>query len=253
MNSPATARVTDDPKRAFVLDTSVLMHDPTCLFRFDEHDIHIPMIVLEELDAGKKGMSESARNARQVSRFLDELLQGASKEEIDSGLDLPAGLRVNGDTTERGGRLFFQTRPAAAPEASHTLSGHIADNTILAIALALQAEQPGSMVALVSKDINLRIKATVLGVHAEDYYNDKTLDDLRRSVHRRRRTACKLLGEPCKRHGIMAGGRTDAVPGHRPGGRRLALPAISVLGGRQWIRGDGAVGGGRDGGNRNRR
>ena len=178
MNSPATAGVTDDPKRAFVLDTSVLMHDPTCIFRFDEHDIHIPMIVLEELDAGKKGMSESARNARQVSRFLDELLQGASKEEIDSGLDLPAGLRVNGDTTERGGRLFFQTRPAAAPAASHTLSGHIADNTILAIALALQAEQPGSMVALVSKDINLRIKATVLGVHAEDYYNDKTLDDL---------------------------------------------------------------------------
>jgi len=178
LNSPATAGVTDDPKRAFVLDTSVLMHDPTCIFRFDEHDIHIPMIVLEELDAGKKGMSESARNARQVSRFLDELLQGASKEEIDSGLDLPAGLRVNGDTTERGGRLFFQTRPAAAPAASHTLSGHIADNTILAIALALQAEQPGSMVALVSKDINLRIKATVLGVHAEDYYNDKTLDDL---------------------------------------------------------------------------
>ena len=178
MNSPATAGVTDDPKRAFVLDTSVLMHDPTCIFRFDEHDIHIPMIVLEELDAGKKGMSESARNARQVSRFLDELLQGASKEEIDSGLDLPAGLRVNGDTTERGGRLFFQTRPAAAPAASHTLSGHIADNTILAIALALQTEQPGSMVALVSKDINLRIKATVLGVHAEDYYNDKTLDDL---------------------------------------------------------------------------
>jgi PhoH-like ATPase len=74
--------------------------------------------------------------------------------------------------------LFFQTRPAAAPAASHTLSGQIADNTILAIALALQAEQPDSTVALVSKDINLRIKATVLGVHAEDYYNDKTLDDL---------------------------------------------------------------------------
>ncbi len=178
MNSSSTDRVSDDPKRAFVLDTSVLMHDPTCIFRFDEHDIHIPMIVLEELDAGKKGMSESARNARQVSRFLDELLQGASKEEIDCGLDLPAGLRVNGDTTKRGGRLFFQTRPAAAPIASRTLSGHIADNTILAMALALQAEQPDATVALVSKDINLRIKATVLGVHAEDYYNDKTLDDL---------------------------------------------------------------------------
>ena len=178
MTSSTTKGVSDDPKRAFVLDTSVLMHDPTCIFRFDEHDIHIPMIVLEELDAGKKGMSESARNARQVSRFLDELLQGASKDEIDNGLELPAGIRPNGAAKERSGRLFFQTRPAAAPAASHTLSGQIADNTILAIALALQAEQPDSTVALVSKDINLRIKATVLGVHAEDYYNDKTLDDL---------------------------------------------------------------------------
>ena len=60
-------------RRIFLLDTNVLMHDPTCIFRFEEHDIFIPMIVLEELDAGKKGVSESARNVRQVSRVLDEL------------------------------------------------------------------------------------------------------------------------------------------------------------------------------------
>jgi PhoH-like ATPase len=178
LNVASKVGVTDDPKRVFVLDTSVLMHDPTCIFRFDEHDIHVPMVVLEELDAGKKGMSEAARNARQVSRFLDELLQGATKEQIDAGLELPAGTRLNGYAKERTGRLFFQTRAATAPVVSDTLPGHVADNTILAIALALQSERPDATVALVSKDINLRIKATILGVHAEDYYNDKTLDDL---------------------------------------------------------------------------
>src|SRR3954452_21345500 len=76
-------------RRLFVLDTNVLMHDPTAIFRFDEHDIFIPMIVLEELDNGKKGVSEAARNVRQVSRFLDELMANANKEQIDQGLPLP--------------------------------------------------------------------------------------------------------------------------------------------------------------------
>ncbi|MEA3174023.1 MAG: PhoH-like ATPase, partial [Gammaproteobacteria bacterium] len=64
----AKARHGKSPRRIFVLDTNVLMHDPTSIFRFEEHDIYIPMTVLEELDAGKKGLSESARNVRQVSR-----------------------------------------------------------------------------------------------------------------------------------------------------------------------------------------
>ena len=75
-------------KKLFVLDTNVLMHDPTALFRFQEHDIFIPMIVLEELDRSKKGLSELARNVRQVSRFLDELIQGANQEIIDNGIPL---------------------------------------------------------------------------------------------------------------------------------------------------------------------
>src|SRR6186713_125649 len=74
------------PRRIFVLDTNVLMHDPTAIFRFDEHDVYIPMIVLEELDAGKKGLSEAARNVRQVSRFLDELMENSTKSQIDKGL-----------------------------------------------------------------------------------------------------------------------------------------------------------------------
>ena len=75
-------------KRIYVLDTNVLMHDPTALFRFEEHDVFIPMTVLEELDAAKKGTSETSRNARQVSRFLNELIETGNGHHIDDGLEL---------------------------------------------------------------------------------------------------------------------------------------------------------------------
>ncbi len=75
-------------RRIFVLDTNVLMHDPAALFRFQEHDIYLPMVVLEELDASKKGLSEDSRNVRQVSRFLDELIGGLSHAEIEKGIRL---------------------------------------------------------------------------------------------------------------------------------------------------------------------
>ncbi len=163
-------------RRIFVLDTNVLMHDPTAIFRFEEHDIYIPMIVLEELDAGKKGVSEAARNVRQVSRFLDELMVGATKTAIDQGIELPTAKIGNGKKKAAHGRLFFQTRKLASvlPD---TLPGHGADNEILAQALALQKEFSTARVTLVSKDINLRIKASIIGVHTEDYYSDKTIED----------------------------------------------------------------------------
>ena len=163
--------------RIFVLDTNVLMHDPTAIFRFDEHDVHLPMVVLEELDAGKKGMSEASRNVRQVSRFVDELVGGVTKDQIDAGIALPGDFRVNGDDDRQSGHLFFQTRHSESllPD---SLPGHHADNTILEYCLSLREEHPDASVTLVSKDINLRIKSTILGVYAEDYFNDKTLDDL---------------------------------------------------------------------------
>ena len=164
-------------RRLFVLDTNVLMHDPTSIFRFQEHDIFIPMVVLEELDRGKKGMSEVARNARQTSRFLDSLMGGASKQEIDRGLPLPTpGHLRNGEAVDPG-HLFFQTRHLPDPLPDN-LPGSMPDNNILGTALALQQEYPTSSVTLVSKDINLRIKAALLGIRAEDYYNDKVLDDV---------------------------------------------------------------------------
>ncbi|HEY2591433.1 MAG TPA: PhoH family protein [Steroidobacteraceae bacterium] len=161
--------------RLFVLDTNVLMHDPTAIFRFEEHDIYLPMVVLEELDAHKKGLSEASRNVRQVSRFLDDMIRGATKEEIDRGLELPAAFSGNHGKKPSSGRLYFQTRQleTTLPE---SLPGQVVDNAILAQTLALQRENPGR-VTLVSKDINLRIKASVLGIQAEDYYSDKTLED----------------------------------------------------------------------------
>ncbi|MDX9765828.1 MAG: PhoH family protein [Ectothiorhodospiraceae bacterium] len=163
-------------KRLFVLDTNVLMHDPTALFRFQEHDIFLPMVVLEELDRGKKGVSEVARNARQVSRFVDELMSDASHEEIARGLPIISS-GLTDSQFGSSGKLFFQTRvmPAHLPQ---SLPGNTPDNTILGTALALQQERPDIDVTLVSKDINLRIKAAVLGIHAEDYYNDQVLDDV---------------------------------------------------------------------------
>ena len=164
-------------KRLFILDTNVLMHDPTALFRFQEHDVFLPMVVLEEMDAGKKGVSEVARNVRQVSRFLDELMRDIGADKIEQGIPLnDRGLLEDLDT-EKFGRLFFQTHmlSAALPDA---LAGNKPDNNILGTALALQNEHPDVTVTLVSKDINLRIKAAVLGIHAEDYYNDQVLEDV---------------------------------------------------------------------------
>jgi len=163
-------------KRLFVLDTNVLMHDPTALYRFNEHDIFLPMVVLEELDAGKKGLSEVSRNVRQVSRTLDDLmLQAGDTEAMTNGIQLP---NTNGDDNNvSSGRLFFQTSQMDQ-DLPKELPGSKADNEILGVAMSLQKMKSNVTVTLVSKDINLRIKATVLGIHAEDYYNDKVLDDV---------------------------------------------------------------------------
>ncbi len=168
-------------RRLFVLDTNVLMHDPSAIFRFQEHDVYLPMVVLEELDANKKGLSEASRNVRQVSRFLDDLMRGATKDEIDAGLPLENLFGANGKgsfdrNARQPGRLFFQTRQLASALPDY-LPGHGVDNAILAMTLALQALHHEARVTLVSKDINLRIKAAVVGVHAEDYYSDKTIED----------------------------------------------------------------------------
>ena len=159
------------PSKLFVLDTNVLMHDPMSLFRFEEHDIFLPMIVLEELDGHKKGMTEVARNARQVSRSLDALA-GAH------GADMAKGLKLS--TTghpEAGGCLFFQTTPLDNQLPLNLPQGK-ADNQILSVVHSLRQQHAPREVVLVSKDINMRVKARALGLATDDYQNDKTLDDL---------------------------------------------------------------------------
>ncbi len=158
------------PTKLFVLDTNVLMHDPMCLFRFEEHDIFLPMIVLEELDGHKKGMSEVARNARQTSRTLDALA-GAQGADIAKGLSLD----TTGHTEARGS-LLFQTRPLDYTLPMSLPQGK-ADNQILGVVEALRKEQAPREVVLVSKDINMRVKARALGLLTDDYQNDKTLED----------------------------------------------------------------------------
>lgn len=156
-------------RKLFVLDTNVLMHDPSSLFRFEEHDVYLPMMTLEELDNHKKGMSEVARNARQVSRTLDALV--AHVGEMSAGL--PLASQGNRDAL---GRLYFQTTLTHIEPVEGLPVGK-ADNQILGVVRALQKERQDRQVVLVSKDINMRIKAHALGLPAEDYFNDQVLED----------------------------------------------------------------------------
>lgn len=172
VNTPVKPKrvVRTGPPSLFVLDTNVLMHDPSSLFRFSEHDLFLPMTTLEELDNHKKGMTEVARNARTVSRSLDQLVAGTSGT-LDNGI--PLNKLGNKDVS---GRLFFQTKltthglPEGLPEGK-------GDNQILAVVSELQKNHKDQEVVLVSKDINMRIKARALGLPAEDYFNDQVLED----------------------------------------------------------------------------
>ena len=172
VKSPASRKAdTSGAAKMFVLDTNVLMHDPTSLFRFEEHDVYLPMMTLEELDNHKKGMSEVARNARQVSRTLDALIANTDDDAIEIGI--PLAKLGNKDAK---GRLHFQTRLNAAALPEGLPSGK-ADNQILGVVRALEADSEGRAIVLVSKDINMRIKARALGLAAEDYFNDHVLED----------------------------------------------------------------------------
>lgn len=166
--SKARPRLAKLERKLFVLDTNVLLHDSNSLFKFEEHDIFLPMIVLEELDHQKKGLSEVARNARQVSRYLEGLV---GEQALDHEIHLD-GL----GNTEALGSVLFQTTalhtvlPIALPDGK-------ADNAILGVVHALTELHPNRSVVLVSKDINMRLKAKALSLHAEDYRHDHVLDD----------------------------------------------------------------------------
>ena len=159
----------DGKNQLYVLDTHVLLHDPTSIFRFQEHDIYLPMMTLEELDNHKSGMTDVARNARQVSRTLDGILQNL-EGPIDKGI--PLETLNHGEAT---GRLFIQTKPFDVK--LPMLPQGKADNQILSVVEGLKESVKDRDVVLVSKDINMRLKAAALNLVAEDYYNDKMIED----------------------------------------------------------------------------
>jgi PhoH-like ATPase len=146
-------------KKAFVLDTNVLLHDPGALFRFQDNDVMLPITVVEELDRFKRKPDETGRNARQVSRKLDTLRQ---QGQLTDGIVLPGG----------GSLQVFLCHKETLEDLPPELEGDRGDNAILAVALDLKRHCPHPVV-LVSKDTNLRIKADVLGLMAQDYETDK--------------------------------------------------------------------------------
>lgn len=151
-------------KKVFVLDTNVLLHDPAAIFHFQEHEVVIPIVVIEEIDTFKKDQTEIGRNARNVSRQLDKLRALGN---------LAAGVPLEG-----GGSLKVDVAHHPLDLTITTLDKHKADNQILACALALLGTRKEKVV-MVSKDTNLRIKADALGLSAEDYTTDRVaLDEL---------------------------------------------------------------------------
>ncbi|GBG14358.1 PhoH-like ATPase [Novimethylophilus kurashikiensis] len=156
------------PQKQYVLDTNVLLHDPTSLYRFEEHDVYIPLVVLEELDRHKKGTADIARNARQVTRQLDTILLDGSMEE---GFSLSGA--SNGVAT---GRLYFRSaEDCETADKLPALEQDKADNQILACAMCLLKTHGNTV--LVTKDINLRVKALACDIPAQDYRSDKVLSD----------------------------------------------------------------------------
>lgn len=156
--------------KMFVLDTNVMMHDPHSLFRFAEHDVFLPMVTLEELDNNKKGTTDVARNARQTSRFLDQIVTAS---DIDKGF--PLSSFNSGHAT---GRLFMQTpKMPASTSFPQFLVDTKNDNQILAVVEGLRKQFSGRDIVLVSKDINMRVKARAAGMVAEDYQNDMVMED----------------------------------------------------------------------------
>jgi len=152
-------------RKIYVLDTNVLIHDPHALSRFDEHDVVLPIVVLEEMDKVKRGFDELARNVREASRQLEELSKGCA--DLKDGCPLPGG-----------GKLIFELNHRAIELLPETLAQSSGDNRIIAVTMSLQQEHQDREVILVSKDINMRIKARALGLVTEDYRSDRVVEDM---------------------------------------------------------------------------
>lgn len=144
--------------KIFVLDTNVLIHNPQSLFSFQEHRVVIPIVVIEEVDQFKKGVDEKSRNARQIGRYLDNLRK---KGSLQQGVPIENGgiiqVTVDREVGDAAAKLLFMDKK---------------DNLIIGTALYFKNKYPDSLVTLVSKDVNVRIKADCMGINAENFETD---------------------------------------------------------------------------------
>ncbi|SFM11251.1 PhoH-like ATPase [Marinobacter zhejiangensis] len=158
-------------QKMYVLDTNVLIHDPNALLNFEEHDVIIPMTVLEELDSLKSGKQAVAADCRQAIRNIDKLLGDATPKDIERGVPIVRALKAAPLGTLS---ILMSTEHSA----HHSLPDNLNDNKIINTLAALQDKHPQRDIILVSKDINMRLKARGFGVEAQDYHNDQLLDDI---------------------------------------------------------------------------
>lgn len=161
-------------RKIFVLDTNVLIHDPNSLFNFEEHDVYVPMIVLEELDKLKSGATPVAADARQAVRAVDRIIFKSGPDEVTQGVEI-----ANSVDGVESGRLFIQMSGHNFAHAG-TVSSQANDNQIIHDVIRLQEEFAERKVTLVTKDINMRLKAKGGGIAAEDYQNDQLISDIDR-------------------------------------------------------------------------
>lgn len=142
-------------RKIFVLDTNVLIHNPRAMFSFEDNHVVIPIVVIEEIDQFKKGLDEKSRNARQIGRYLDDLRHSGSLQE--------------GVLTDTGGLIQVTVNPEVITEAGKLMFMDKNDNMIIGTALYFKNKYPDSQVILVSKDVNVRIKADTMGLVAENF------------------------------------------------------------------------------------
>ena len=148
-------------KKIYVLDTNVLLHDPNAIFSFEDNDVVIPLVVIEEVDGQKRRQDEVGRHGRLVAHHLDQLrLQG----KLSEGVSL-----------RQGGKLRIELKHETPRSLPDDLDPTKPDNQVIALTLQLREEHPETPVILVSKDINVRVKADALNLAAEDYETDKVV------------------------------------------------------------------------------
>lgn len=172
LSTPSSSSSTSLSKPIFyVLDTNVLIHDPSSILNFDEHHVVIPITVLEELDSLKSGRQSIAADCRQAIRELDKLLGRADPNDVETGVAIPRG-----EAGEKIGRISVLM--VDTPENLVMLPTHLNDNKILNDAGFLKQRYPDQRVVLVTKDINVRLKARGCGIESQDYHSDQLLSDI---------------------------------------------------------------------------